>query len=230
MKKIFALVAALVATVSLNAQTSERIVVRAGENIAQAVSPNGYYRFGNFTDGMVILKNGSRSRGLFNYNIVTGEMLYIGPKGDTMAMAAPEDIDHLIIGGNTEYIYNNKVFLEVLGEAKPGQLVKKIKITVESDKKGGYGQSTQTSSQDQFSSFVFNSRVVELNYDLAVTKKISYYWVDDNHNLQPVTKKSSLKLVSKDKQLQVETFIEENKINFNNGDDLRKLLAYAGSL
>lgn len=230
MKKIFSLVAAFTVAITLNAQLTERIVVKAGDNIAEAMGPAGYFRFPKFTEGILVLKNGLKSRGAFNYNIMNGEMQYIDSKGDTMAIAVPEDIAEITVGENTRFIYANKSYLEILSSAPQAKLAKKLKVTVENDKKGGYGQSSQTSSQDQYTQFTSDSRVVYLSYDLALTKRISYYWLDNKNDPQPATKKNALRLVVKDNQGKLETFIEENKINFTKDEDLRKLLTFAGSL
>jgi hypothetical protein len=46
----------------------------------------------------------------------------------------------------------------------------------------------------------------------------------------PVNKKSASKLVEKQKQARLQAFMNENNTNFNNEEDLRKLLAYAATL
>jgi hypothetical protein len=230
MKKIFFLAATFTVAITLNAQLAERIVVKAGDNIAEAMGPNGYFRFPKFTEGILVLKNGSKSRGVFNYNIMNGEMQYIDSKGDTMAIAVPGDIADITIGENTKFIYVNNSFLEIISSTPQAKLAKKIKVTVENDKKGGYGQSSQTSSQDQYTQFTSDSRVVYLSYDIALTKRTSYYWLDNKNETQPATKKNALRLVVRDNQAKLETFIEENKINFSKDEDLRKLLTFAGTL
>lgn len=232
MRKIFFLVAAMGATIIANAQLREKVIVKAGENVPAAVSPTGYYRFPNFTEGILMMQDGRKSTAAFNYHYVTGEMLYITKQGDTMALGAPEQMDQVIIAGNTHFIYDNKSYLEILSEGKSVRLAKKFKVEMGNDKKGAYGQSAFNASQDQLTNIYApgNKQLYDLAYDVAINKTTSFFWVDEKDNLQPATKKSSLKLVSKDKQSKLEAFIDDNKTNFNKEEDLRKLLAFADSL
>lgn len=230
MKKIFILAAALTVTFLANAQKRERIVVKAGENVGEHVSPTGVFRFPKFTEGTFEMKDGTKSRAIFNYHIGTGEMMYINTKGDTMSIGAPEELVNVTIGGTTQYIYNNKSYHEILLENPSAKLVKKIDINMENEKKGGYGESAPTSSQAQLTNVGVGGQFLTLSYDVAILKTTSFYWLDSKNNLQPTTKKNSLRLVSKDKSSKLEAFIDENKTNFNNEDDLRRLLEFAGTL
>jgi hypothetical protein len=231
MKKIFLPIIIITATISAHAQqVSESVSIKAGESIADAFTPNGYMRFAQFTEGTAQLKNGVKTNARFNYNLVSNEILFINGKGDTMAIAAPEDLKFVAIGEQTAFIYNNKSYLEILAEGPKARLAKKIKVVIEKDKKGGYGTSAPTSSQDQFENFFTGTQVFKLSHDVIVLKTTSFYWVDEYNNPQPANKRNSLRLVPKDKQSRLEAFIEQNKTDFNSVDDLRKLLAYAGTL
>jgi hypothetical protein len=229
MKRIFFLAIVLASAVAGHAQT-ERVTVHAGESLAVAFAPNGFFRFAQFIEGSFLMKNGTQAKVLCNYNIATGEILYIKSTGDTLALGIPEDMEHVIMGENTEYIYNNKSYFEILAHAQNARLAKKIKVFIEKDKKGGYGESAPTSSQDQLSNFSWGTQLFHLGHDVVVTKTTSFHWVDKNNNLQPANKKNLLKLVSKDRQSKLEAYIEENKTDFNNEEHLRKLLTYAGTL
>jgi hypothetical protein len=231
MKSIFFLNLVLVVAITAHAQqVSESVSIKAGESIADAFPPNGYMRFAQFTEGTVQLKNGAKTNARFNYNMVTNEILFISNKGDTMAIAGPEDLKYVTIGEQTAFIYNNKSYLEILAEGQNARLAKKIKVFIEKDKKGGYGTSAPTSSQDQFENFFTGTQMFKLTHDVIVLKTTSFYWIDEHNTPQPTSKRNTLKLVPKDKQSKLESFIEQNKTNFNSEDDLRKLLAYAGTL
>lgn len=230
MKRISMLLIALSTAACLNAQLTQRFVVKAGDNVAEVISPNGFYRLPQFAEGVFTLKSGLKSRALFNYHIGNGEIEYINQKGDTMAIGVPDDIVNITISDNVQYIYSNKSYVEILGVAESARLGKKIRVILENDKKGGYGESAPASNQVSMRNFSLGSGIFHLNHDIAIVKSTSYYWVDPNNNLQPVTKKSSIKLVAKDKQSKLEAFIDENKINFNNEDDLRKLLLFSDTL
>ena len=230
MTRLFVLSFILLVTVSASAQLHEKIVVKAGDNIPLAISENGFYRLPKFTEGIYTMRNGQKASAVFNFNIGNGEVEYIGDKGDTLAIGVPDEIRLITMGTDVQYIYQNKVYYEILADKKPARLAKRVRITLEHDKKGGYGESAPASSQSNLKNFTTTGGLYQLSYDVAIIKTTSFYWLDRFDNLQSATKKNSVKLVSKDKQAQLEAFIAENKINFNSEDDLRKLLHHAESL
>src|SRR6476659_459929 len=85
----------------LLAQPGRTIKVKSGEDIAQAYSPHGFYRFGQFGKTKLYFKDGNHNYGQrFNYNILSGTFQFISPKGDTLDLVGgQEKIDSLIIDG-----------------------------------------------------------------------------------------------------------------------------------
>jgi hypothetical protein len=230
MTKIFLLAAMVITGDCVEAQITERIIVKAGEDIGPAISPTGHYRFAEFTEGTVTMKYGSKSKTRFNYHICNGEMQFIDAKGDTLSISQTEYIDNINIGENTKFVFADKFYHEIVGESLAGKLGKRIRVNIENDRKTGHGKSDPTASQMQLYNVVLSQRTVALSYDVEVRKTTSYYWIDSDYNAIPTTKKNSLKLVEKDKQAKLQAFMDENNTNFNNEEDLRKLLAFAGTL
>jgi hypothetical protein len=232
MTKTFLLIAFMVTGACVKAQTTERIIVKAGDDLGQAISQTGHYRFARFTDGVVTMKYGSKSKTRFNYHICNGEMQFIDTKGDTLAISQTEYIDNINIGENTKFVFADKFFHEIVGESPEAKLGKRIRVNIENDRKTGFGKSDPTASQMQLNNVLLNQRTLalSLSYDIEVRKTTSYYWIDKEYNAIPTTKKNSLKLVEKDKQPTLQAFMDENKTNFDNEEDLRKLLAFAATL
>jgi hypothetical protein len=108
MKIIFLLVAIITCSTGLLAQITERKIVRAGEDIAPAISPTGHYRFAQFTNGIVRMKHGNISKTRLNLHIWKGEMQFIDSKGDTLSIAQPEFVDNIHIGENTRFVFADK--------------------------------------------------------------------------------------------------------------------------
>src|SRR5688572_8358434 len=231
MKRILALIIVLPAiSIQLNAQLSERIVIKAGDNVATAFSPTGFYRFEQFTEGVCTLKNGIKSKARFNYHILNGEIEYINVKNDTLAIGIPEEIVDVTIGEKNSFVYSNNSYLEIMASTPAYKLAKRIRVTLENDRKGGYGESAPASSQVNLKNVSMTNGLYHLSYDIAILKTTVYYWLDGKNNLQPANKKNSMKLVSKGKQPKLEAWLDENKINFNNEEDLVRLLQFTGTL
>jgi len=212
------------------AQKTERTIVKAGDDIGQAISPTGHYRFAEFTEGTVTMRYGSKSKTRFNYHICNGEMQFIDAKGDTLSISATEYIDNISIGENAKFVFADKFYHEIVGETPAIKLGKRIRVNLENDRKTGHGKSDPSGSQMQLNNVVLAERTVALSYDIEVLKTTSYYWIDSEFRAMPANKKNLLKLVEKDRQAKLQSFIEQNKTNFDSEEDLRKLLGFAATL
>ncbi len=228
--KLLTVVAVLLFSTAVMAQTTETIIVRAGHDIGSAISPGGHYRYTQFTEGVVTMKNGTKSKARLNFHLCNSEMQFIDAKGDTLAIAQTQNIENIIIGGNTEFIFADKAYYEIVAESSAGKLGKRLKVQITNDKKTAYGQSDPNGSHDQVSDFIYGHRVVSLAYDVEVKKTTNYFWVDNKNFASPATKKNLLKLVKSDKREKLLDYINQNGTNFNNEEDLRKVLAYVATL
>src|SRR5690242_3070533 len=124
MTKLLMLVAIILQGATVSAQVTERTIVRAGEDLGPAISPTGHYRFGEFTPGILKMKYGSISKARFNVHICNGEIQFIDPKGDTLAIAQAEFVDNLTIGENTRFVYVDKLTYEIVSETPSRKLGK----------------------------------------------------------------------------------------------------------
>lgn len=230
MRKIFMLVGFTITGAGVSAQVTERVIVKAGDEIGPAISPNGHFRFAEFTDGVVTLKYGGKSKTRFNYHICNGEMQFIDANGDTLAIWNASHIDNISIGDNTKFVYVDKFYHEVIAESPAMKLGKRIRVNIENDRKTQHGKSDPTGQQMQLNNFMFGQSTVVLAYDVEVRKTTTYFWIDSKYNAMPANKRNSLKLVEFNKQPKLQAFIDENKTDFNNEEDLRKLLAFAATI
>src|SRR5688572_2456812 len=111
----YLLLAAVVFSLNTNsivAQSRRTIRVKAGDDIAQAYSKHGFYRLPNFDKAILYYKSGNKTDGiLFNYNIISGNMQFISPKGDTLDLTGTEAVDSVVFPQTV--FYNNDGFQEV---------------------------------------------------------------------------------------------------------------------
>lgn len=219
-----------------NAQTNKWIV-NAGESIKDDLGDSVIYRYPEFTPGVVYYKNGTFSRAPLNFNLITGEMEFISPSKDTLAIANESTIKYLIIQSDT--FYYDKVFIELVhsnAKAKLGKL-EIIKLT-DVKKEGAYGQMSSTSAITTVSnlyndnkSFYSNSQSYKLTEktDLSLQKEIFYFIGNSTDNFLPAAKRNVDKLFG-NKSLNVEPFIKENKIAFNKENDLIELIDFLSKI
>jgi len=204
--------------------------VKAGESIAASLGDSIIYHYPEFTGGVVHLKNGTLSHASLNFNLVTGEMQFITPSKDTLAIANESSIDHITIQNDTFYF--DKFFIQLIHgntDAKLGkiEIIKQTNV----EKQGAYGQMNSTGSIDAIDSYYSSGQMYKLAESTTVTmrKSIILFIGDKNNHFLPANKKNISKLFGK-KNSTVESFIKENKIEFNKEDDLIKLVDYLGKM
>jgi hypothetical protein len=207
------------------AQSRRSIRVKAGENIAQSYSPNGFYRFPQFSKAILFYKGGTQKAGQqFNYNILSATMQFIDPAGKIFNIDDPANIDSVVFE-NTVFVYNDG-FMEIVSRTGSIMLLKKIIIKTREEKIGALGLPAQSSPIDNISiySAETNAYNLTINADVVVTENVSWYWMDNNRTLLKASKGNLLKLLPAGRQGAAETYIKENKINFENENDLKQLM------
>ena len=208
----------------LAAQSRKSIRVKAGEDIAKAYSPNGFYRFPKFSKAILFYKGGSQNAGqLVNYNILSGTMQFINPAGKTFDIVDLSKIDSVVFEKNA-FVYIDG-FMENIIQTNSMLLLKKIIIKTRVEKIGALGLPNQSSSIDNISIYSAETDVYHLviNSDIVVIENVYWYWMDKSNTLLKATKSNFLKLIPEERQSSAETYIKQHKINFDNEDDLKDL-------
>ena len=208
------------------AQTNRSIRVKAGEDIAQAYSPQGFYRFPQFSKANLFFKGGGKNTGaLFNYNILSGNMQFINPAGDTLDMVNPSEIESVVFEKNI--FYYKYGFMEVVAQADSLKLLKKTIIKTQTENIGAYGQPNSTAAIDNIKTISSRTGYYSfiLNQDVVVSENVTWFWMYGNNNPVKATRTNLLKSVSIEKQNAIEAYLKQTRINFNEESDLKKLLA-----
>jgi hypothetical protein len=210
----------------LLAQPGRTIKVKAGEDIAQAYSPQGFYRFGQFGKTKLYFKDGNHNYGQrFNYNILFGTFQFISPKGDTLDLVGGEEkIESLVIDGIT-FLYNDG-WIEISAMSNSIALLKKIIIKTSVENLGAFDLPNSSVSilgiNRYFSGIGVHNLV--LNQDVIVMEHISLFWMDKNHKIVKATKSNLLKMLPATSQAKTETYLKQNKVNFDNEAELKELM------
>ena len=215
------------------AQNREVIRVPAGNDIAAAVSEHGLYRLPVFTRGTVYFKDGNLGKELMNYNILSAQMLYIDKKGDTLAIAIPDEIKKLDINGAIFY-YNNKTWLEEIAATPAISLVTARYVNVHYERKGAFGSPNPAGSISSYNTYFAGVGTGNSSYRLvvnedAVVKKETGYFLLSKYNQQfPASRKGFLASFPHNRK-KIESYLDNNKVNFNSVGDLIQLLGIAVS-
>ncbi len=204
------------------AQT-DRWIIKSGEPIKDmSIS----FHYPQFSNGFVYFRDGKISNALLNYNLINGEMQFISPKGDTLALSNEITIKYITI--DKDSFFYDKGYVELISGNDVARLAKKEGLVLSDVKKtGAYDQSSSVSSITTVSSLSSFNQVTSLNEkkDLIISKEISYYLGDAYNHFLPANKKNLLKLFGK-KQTAIENYLKEKHTSFSNEKDLKELLSF----
>lgn len=223
------LLALLVLTIALDivAQSRRSISVKAGDDMGEAYSPNGFYRFPQFKKAKLYMNSGAgNSELLFNYNIYLRTIQFISKSGDTLDIANPDVIDSVVFD-NTVFYKTVDGFIELAGQADSIRLAKRTELRFHRENVGGYGTSSASSSISTLQDISrFTVRYgLRLNYDIVIEETVHWYWLSKDNVLQKATKSNLLQLLPADEKRATEDFMKKKKINLEKEKDLHELMA-----
>lgn len=228
MKKYLLALLVLVTASDIVAQSRRSISVRAGDDLGEAYSPNGFYRFPQFKKAKVYLNNGvGNSDLLFNYNIYLGTIQFISKAGDTLDIANPGVVDSVVFDNTTFYKIADG-FIELAEQADSIRLTKRTQLRFHKENVGGYGTSSASSSVAQLQDITRFSSVrygLRLNYDIVIEETVHWYWLSKDNVLQKATRSNLLQLLPANEKQAAEEFMKKKKINLDKEKDLLELMA-----
>lgn len=207
-----------------------REVIRVRDNGTSSSLPARYkYQFEQFGKGTVHYWNGKAATARLNYNLLLREMQFLSPTGDTLTLDQEQTIRKVEVN-DAVFVYDPKAgFLKIMGEYGSTRLALSQSLQVAGvDKQGGYGQSSGVSSIKTYSSISnSNSSIspLEIKGDVVYSHKQTFFLVDQNNLVYPVSRRTILKIYSKHKSA-VETYLHEQTIRFNEPEDLQRLLEF----
>lgn len=200
------------------------------ENTKDLMTSVFYYP--GFLDGKVIFKDSSVVDARMNYHRLFDQVLFIGPKNDTLALAHPETFNSVIIGIDTFYFFDKGYIRKISHYTNHNLALKQIIKYVGTEKQGPYGTYSPVSSSNSNSTVTTDDQITQyIRLDENQLYKISneFYLSDGFNNFFKATKKNFYNLFSR-YTTQIREFLSANSTNFAKQDDLEKLLAYVKSL
>lgn len=214
------------------AQEDKTMTVNILKGNTQELTKN-IFQYPGFLPGKVIFKDNIETEATLNYNRLFSQIFFINSKGDTLALGRPETINKVLIATDTFYFFDNG-FLQQLTHYPVSNLA--IKHTIKyigKEKKGAYGTYSAVSSATSNSSLTTDDDKITtylmLDENALFKYNSAYFLTDKFNNFFAATKKGFYNLFSKH-QKELKQFLEKDTIDFNNRNDLEKLLQYLHSL
>lgn len=224
MKKMVSLLSVVMFVGIASFAQTEKVIVRAGEDLNKAFSIHGLYRLKTFERANAYFTNGKAATAKFNYNYALNEMQYIdAKKGDTLALANPEEVSMVQFDGIT--FYYNEGFVEVLGEYDSISIGMKQKTAISYEKTGTYGQTITNSSILNETKLVSNNMSYDLTLssDVAIKKETTWYLIGNDRSLVKADKNGFKKLYPKHAE-DINSYFKQNKNGFANIEAVKQLL------
>lgn len=224
------------------AQSTKFFRVETGEVPVHVLSKEARYRFTDFQHGKVTFYNNRTATVKLNYNRLYQEMQFIDRKQDTLSIVDNPPVKEVLINEVRFYFHPEYGYLEEIADFENCKLAGSHRLQLVRDEDLG-----SSSSIDGFfgRSGAGNPIPPSLNINRALTERefyrkpasqpltlaslTTYYLMDFNQRWY-LAQKSSLKRVFPDHRESVEQFLEENKVNFNDAQDLTELLRFCSQL
>lgn len=230
MKTLAILLLTLVLYKGAFAQHGKPILVKAGTSIAEAVAPADLYLYPQFKYGRALYKDGKRSGGKMNYSKLFDEMLFIDPFGDTLAVDNEGTINVISIDADT--FYYNKGYVQYLTTIGNVKLAVKSSLKVADRQKiGGYDMANSASAITSYKSYDdgIQSYKLTVREDLILIRVDRYYLGDKYNRFVMANKKNVFDFFSRHEKA-VKSYLGQNEVDFNNREDLEKLLLFLEGL
>ena len=233
MKALLLLLFILIGYCGLSAQDSI-VTIKAGNKVRDVLTPADIFYYPQFTSGKVFFRDGRKAMAKMNFTRLYDQMLFINPKGDTLAVADEKTIKFIIVDQDTFYYDEGYVRIIVdYGDVKLAE--KQIWVVADTRKIGTHNKSTSTVAITPLSNYTDDgiarakSYDLLINEDMVIRKETQYYFGDKNNHFVRAGKKKLLLLFPKE-QLSLENYLKENKVNFDNKDDLEKIAQFLSQL
>lgn len=212
----------------LTAQEQKVFVLNPGQKILDVLTLSDIFLYPEFKTGIVYYRDNRAGSSKLNYNLITGEMLFIQSAKDTVALADEPTIKLITIDSD-QFIYNvsGKGYFQIKDTCKKISLLRKESIRFADSKKIGLFGQPIIAAADQITSLSASGQVYNLtaNERTEMIKQADYFFQDQNGKLYPATKKNATRVFEKYKEA-VETFLQSKEIDFTKEADLKEFFAY----
>ena len=210
-------------------QAPATLRLKPGEDIRTSAWRDSLYRFSSFLDGRAILISGPSPKYKMNYNLLSGDMEFLNPEGDTMVLKKTPEVKLVTVGGHVFFLEPTHGYIEILIQQRLALGVKKEFAIARKDVEASNGYTTSSDNTGAVVAFRGNSRSSTSNADLLVQMNNTYFFVDQKNEAHPATKASLMKLFPDDHD-KLKSYLKEQHTDFKQKDDLAKVLTFCNGL
>lgn len=184
----------------------------------------------NFTRSIIKFKAGGENKtAMLNYNVVDEELVFLQPD-NYMVMDNPDLIDTVYMSGR-KFVPVKSAFYEVLITGN-NPLYIQYKTNAEAEgTPTGYGATSKTQGYTYLRQVYgpIGSVNLKIPDDYKLTE-VNNFWVITDTEMQKFSNKRQFLKIFKDKEKELNDFIEHNSISFKKTADVMRLMYYYATL
>jgi hypothetical protein len=212
---------------SLIAVILSTVVPVSGQSNTDGSMPQFLFR--DFSPALVIMKNGSRSGAMMNYNIVTEKMVYtLNQEFYDMMNTELVDTIHL---NNSKFVPLGRIFHEVAAEGPVPFFIQHKGTLMSAGAPAGYGGTSQVSNTKSLSSVELPGGYYNLSLPRDFTVSFStVYWIRRGKDYEDFTGERQFLKLFPGKEKELKDFIKKNKIKFDKPSTIGELGKYCNGI
>lgn len=184
------------------------------------------FRFDYFQKGVVYKLTGKRSEAKLNYSYLYGDILFIGPSNDTLAISDVKMVKHVSIG-NTAFLVDPRYgFVEIVAEHQGVKIGKSSRwILVDFENRASFDRSGSPAAKPSEASLVrmpSNVKMEDLK-NIKLRRELTFYVIDPNNRFHIANRSSLIKVYGRAKN-KVGAYLDARSIDYRNEKELKKVI------
>jgi len=210
-----------------SAQDATLVTIKAGSSIKDVLTTTDIFFYPQFITGDVVFRDGRKVTAKMNYSSLFDQIMFINPKGDTLALTDENTLKFVALDNDTFY-YNAGYIRLVTSNSAVKLAEKKVWEVADVRKIGSHDRPANTFAVTSYSTLTDGfgeTRQLVLNEDMVLRKKAKYFIGDKFNHFVPADKKNLLLFFPKN-QKSITNYLKENKVDFSNRDDLEKIVVF----
>jgi hypothetical protein len=205
------------------AQINDKTIIHAGDSLSNYYT----YLFPSFGDAVVKMRDGRSVIYKMNFNLLLSDMQFINPKGDTMVITNPADIDSILLD-SCSFIYDyKKGYFQMLAVSDAVSLTVHRHTTFEPVPNGAMGAKSPTGGVEMLNSIANRQGTIPLvlDEDIYVLENTIFFLYYRGGGVENAGKAAFMRIYNGEKR-SFDQFVKTNKIDFNKQGDLEKLFHF----
>lgn len=202
------------------------------EGYAQS-GENSSFLFDDYQEATVYLKNGRQVRNKMNYNLVSEKFYFIDERdGQQVKILSNVDEVNIIKFGERTFYPEKGAGVEILS-SEPPFYVQYKGTARDKPKAAGYGGTSSVSNTTTYSMVGSNSGRMTAVYDpgrLELGRRYNVYWVEKKGKKKEIRNMKQFLKLNSDYREDLERYIKENGVKFDDAQQMLNLYIYADSL